>query len=167
METTPVHIKVFRAETSKFSRTQPRAKGRFKKQLLVNRAVVEQPLDFGNAQSTPRDDWGRIETFEFCERVVCQIPVLDTPAAKGTQRFGIVGQCFSGSPLVLEYPQCGFDFRKAADYITKFLYAERFLPPSKLSLSFPGMGRAPRPPASAALVFAPDDIVSDDTVQRA
>jgi hypothetical protein len=59
MEITPVYIKVFRAETSNFSRPQPRVKGRFKKQLLVNWAVVKQPLDFANAQSPPYDGWSQ------------------------------------------------------------------------------------------------------------
>ena len=115
MQTTPVSIEVFRTETSQFSRTQSQTKSRFKKQLLVTRAVVKQPLDFGKAQSTPRDGWRRIKAFEFCQWVAQQIPALDTPAAKGVERFGIVGQCFSGSSLTLEYPQGGFDFRKAAD----------------------------------------------------
>jgi uncharacterized protein (DUF433 family) len=38
-----------------FSRPPLQAKGRFKKKLLVNRAVVKQPLDFGKAQRTPCD----------------------------------------------------------------------------------------------------------------
>ena len=114
METTPVSIEVFRAETSKFSHTQPRTKGRFKKQLLVNRAVVKQPLDFGNAQSTPCDGWSRIKAFKFCKRVAWQRPPLDTPVAKGAERFCIVGQRFSSSPLALEHPQDSFDFGKAS-----------------------------------------------------
>ena len=105
--------------------------------------------------------------FEFCQWVAQQIPPLDTPAAKGVERFGIVGQCFSGSSLALEHPQGGFDFRKASDDIAKFLYAERFLPPSELPLSFASMGRTPSPTASAALAFTPGDICSDDFVQRA
>lgn len=83
------------------------------------------------------------------------------------ERFGIVVQRFAGSSLALESPQGGFDFWQASNDIAQFLYAESFLPPRELSLSFASMGRAPRPSASATLARAPGDIFRDDVVQRA